>query len=146
MTKSAKTFMIVAAALLVTCFGGGYYLLNHYAGPMMEQTKIVVKEGKEFGINTENSACLSEAKTRYTDENEMTGGMKEMMFLSSCLRASKVTPGFCDGVPSARDIAKSQPWQKEQCGGTIGPRDVKCSLLMAALQEHCHPARGRDTA
>ena len=139
MKKSTATFLLVAFGLLATCFGGGYYLLRQYAGPMMEQTKLEMDEAKAFALTTDNSGCVAETKVRYEKEGDMTGGMKEMMFLSACLRFSKPTAGFCDGVPSSRDLAKSQPWQREKCGAKAAtPGNMRCPLAMAAVQNFCH--------
>ncbi len=138
MSKSTTIFIIVAFGLLATCFGGGYYLWRTYAGPMVAETKIAMDEATAFAPTTDNSGCVTESGLRYKSENEVIGGMKSMMFLSVCLKGSKPTPGFCDGVPAPRDMAKTQPWQKEQCG-KVDATNMRCPMVLGAIQQHCHP-------
>lgn len=73
-------------------------------------------EGREFGKQTDQKGCMEEALSRskamgFADINEITlnGG-----FVEECLKASRPTPGFCDGVPSKWSPNDTE-WSRKQC-------------------------------
>jgi hypothetical protein len=136
MKKSQSIFIIVAGALLVTCFGGGYYLFTQFGGRMKDEAKIVRADVEAFAPTTDNAGCVAEVPNRYAEGSEVTSMLKQTMFLSGCLRLSKPTPGFCDDVPAARDVLDSQKWQKEQCAQEKRT-NLRCPLVASAIQQHC---------
>lgn len=119
MSKNVKIILIVIGIfvfLAAACAGGiglmGYYFVDS-AG--IDQSR---NEGAEFGKTTDNLGCqnkvLSMAQTmRLTDINDI---LKTQFFFDGCLRASRPTPNFCDGVPSDwEDIFNDDKGKEAEC-------------------------------
>jgi hypothetical protein len=138
MTRSMKTFLIIAGALLGTTVIGGYFVIRKYVAPMVRESQSAATDGKAFALTSDNAGCVTETNSRFKGGNEVSQSMKGMMFLTACLKNSAPTPGFCDGVPSARDMTKSPPWQREQCAKLAPARaDMRCPMFLGAVQAYC---------
>jgi hypothetical protein len=55
-------------------------------------------------------------------------------FTDACLRASRPTAGFCDGVPAPNEFRRLITWQRGQCSGSNNPR---CQAVMQAKMQAC---------
>jgi len=97
MQKSTKILIGVAGALLLITLAGLFYLAKTFVGPVVAQTREAMDAAHAFAASSDNNGCVTEARTRYKAENEVTAALKESMFLTVCLKESKPSPGFCDG-------------------------------------------------
>jgi len=101
------------------------------------RAKEVVAEGKEFGRNHDNQACVDEAISRYKEYPGFNSANSNDFFLPSCLDASKPTAGFCDSVPRATEFMKSGEWQLDQCRRVGLSQDSYCRQLFQPVQQFC---------
>ena len=83
---------------------------------------------------------LAEAIARYKANPGLGGSLATGMFEQGCLRVSRATPGFCDGVPGSMDILRGGRWQLEQ-SRRAGIRDQFSGQIFAQLQAHCEARR-----
>jgi hypothetical protein len=137
MSKALTVGLVVVAALLVTCFGGAYYLYNTYGKEAIAQSKMALEEGSAFAVNSDQNGCVSETRVRSASDTTLMGMMtKQMMFLQACLSKSAPTAGFCDSVPIAQEVSKAVEWKKSVCGD-MQVTDPRCEVLGGVVASHC---------
>lgn len=149
MPRWLKILLIVAIVVVVLVagvIGTGVVWWMKNKDALMARAKEVVAEGKEYGKNSENQACVDEAISRYKKEPGFASAMSNNFFLRACLEASKPTPGFCDSVPRATEFMKSAEWQGDQCRRVDLSKDSYCRQLFQPVQQFCeHGARSTTT-
>jgi hypothetical protein len=137
MSKSLTVGLVVIASLLVTCFGGAFFLYNKYGKPALEEGKIAYEQGLAFAASTDQAGCVSETRMRASSDTSLVTMMtKQMMFLQSCLSKSAPTAGFCDSVPEAKEMSKAVEWKKSVCGD-IQATDPRCEILGGLVAGYC---------
>ena len=62
------------------------------------------------------------------------------MFAKACWKASRPTPGFCDGVPKPLDILRASRWQVEQ-SRKAGVDEQYGGQIFAAQRTYCDAPR-----
>lgn len=141
MSKNVKIILIVVGIfvfLAAACVGGvgltSYFFVDR-AG--IEQSR---NEGAEFGKTTDNLGCQTKAlsmaeKIRLVDMNEI---LKTQFFFDGCLKASRPTPNFCDGVPSdSVDIFNDDKGKEAECR-KLGVKDsAVCRQVMKEKLVFC---------
>jgi hypothetical protein len=153
MSNTLKVVLIVTAAVVVTCVGGGVYLYQRYGKELVAQGQAAMKEGEAFAQRTDQDGCVAEARIRVGQDTSVRAARSEgkaargvaamslmisqTFFLQSCLSRSTPTAGFCDDVPSTRDRERSQLWMKEQCGDSAAT-GVGCGIVAGSVQGFCH--------
>jgi hypothetical protein len=140
MGKALSITLVVVAALMVTCFGGGYYLWKRYGSEMVAAGKAAFDDGKAYAVNVDNNACVTGAAERYPSDSGMAFAMKQSVFLQGCLPSSRKVEGFCDGVPASADAEASKAWMKGRCPNQV-TGDNSCTLTSMPIQMFCHPSR-----
>ena len=148
MPRWLKILLIVAGivVLLVVCVVGAgvvWWMKNKDA--LMARAREVVAEGKQFGGQHDDQACVDEAVSRYKKEPGFSSAMSNNFFLRACLEASKPTEGFCDSVPQATEFMKSAEWQIEQCRRADLARDSYCRQLFQPVQQFCERGARKST-
>lgn len=103
------------------------------------QTKIndITTEARDFGQGTDNQGCVDETISRYKAEPGFTSAMSNAIFVRICLDNSRVTPGFCDSVPTQTEFRRTAQWRKEQCQRAGLERDSYCESLFTPIQQFC---------
>jgi|SRR5262245_13867273 len=107
------------------------------------RAKEVVAEGKEFGRNHDNQACVDEAISRYKKYPGLNSANSNDFFLPSCLDASKPTAGFCDTVP--KEFIGSLEWQLDQCRRVGLSGEIYCRQLFQPVQQFCESGARKAT-
>jgi hypothetical protein len=82
------------------------------------ERRIAVKEveGREFGTTTDQQGCIREGLNRGRDTTlfDLSSTLENKYFVHECLKSSRPTSGFCDGVPSILKNAATE-WDEKQC-------------------------------
>lgn len=140
-----KALLIVAAVILVLILGvigTGVYFWQRNKGVWMASAE----EGKSFGKAADNKGCVDETVSRYKKDPGVSTLMNVSIFETACLRTSRPTPGFCDGVPKETEFTRSAQWRISQCRDIGLEKDSYCQQLFAPVQKYCAhgPASSKD--
>ncbi len=123
-------FSLLGALALI---GVAATLLVGWAVLEMGRVDAAEDEGRAFGPQRTDAACLAEARRRSGEE---AVGWRPFtvapMFLDGCLEKAPATDGFCRDVPPPYDKA-TDAFVARSCG-----EEPACSSLMLEVQEHCH--------
>lgn len=128
---------IVVVVLILGVVGTGVVWWVKNKDALMARAKEVVAEGKDFGQNHDNQACVDETISRYKKERGFGSAISNTFFMRSCLDASKPTPGFCDNIPKTTEFVKSAEWQVDQCRRVDLGQDSYCRQLFQPVQQFC---------
>ena len=139
-----RTFVKVLIVLAI-CFvlfviaivGAGYYWWTQNKQELVDAGKRAYAEGQEFGAKSDNQGCLSETITRYKANPGLKSSIFNNLFLRTCLKSSRQSPGFCDGVPKKTEFVASARWQVEQCSRVGLSDDSYCGQLFSQVQDYC---------
>jgi hypothetical protein len=73
-------------------------------------------EGREFAKTTDQNGCITEGvrRARQIGFLEIGKAVANQYFVQQCLRNSRPTPRFCDGVPGFWNL-KGDEWKDAQC-------------------------------
>lgn len=82
-------------------------------------------EGRKFGKKTDQNGCMEKGFTFPGDS------LRKSFFMFGCLRTSRPTPDFCQGVPGYDD-----KWAGEQCE-KAGDNKDSCVWVFKAKQSFC---------
>jgi hypothetical protein len=129
---------IVVGFLVLLIVGGGacFYIVSRFGKEFAEDAKRRQEEGQSFGQNADNAACLKEALDRNRKDGSFTSLISVNVFLATCLKESKPTPGFCDGVPSLQDKEATAGWASRKCAETQ-QSGKGCEALYTVVQSYC---------
>jgi hypothetical protein len=135
--KVVLVLLLVGVLGIVALVGVLYYAGKKYGPGIMANVEKGEKDGRGFGEQTDNQGCVDEGVKRYRDAVGFSELMRDSLFVRSCLEASRETPNFCDGVPSAFEFTKTIQWRKAQCEKYDSPGGAQCGNLFQQVQEYC---------
>ena len=95
MTPVAKGFLIGCSVLLVLGIVGvaGFVWFAKTKGEaIVKNAEQRQKDGKAFGKNVPESACATEAMTRYKKSPGILAGIEQHLWLAACLDTSAFEP------------------------------------------------------
>src|SRR5580765_1146010 len=141
--KALLIVLIIGLLLIVGVVGAGVFWWMRNKDALMARAKEVVTEAKDFGRNTDNQGCVDESISRYKKEPGFASAISNSIFMSTCLDASKPTPGFCNDVPTKTECMRSAEWKREQCSRVDLSKDSYCQQLFKPVQDYCEKATGR---
>src|SRR5262245_30809916 len=104
MTKGVKIFLGVGCGLLLigaVAVVVGIFALNYFEKKLGEGMQKYETEGREFGRKTDQQGCMTEGMRRSASIGvlDLSGAVVLSTWTDACLKASRETPNFCDGVP-----------------------------------------------
>lgn len=141
MSKGWKIGLSIAAGfMLVLMLGAGACI--YYFSQLGEQVKEDQQAAERFGETADEEACLKETLERSKGKSAIAGIASNAVFLSTCLRKSKPTPGFCDAVPSSEDKEATKAWMESKCK-ELGQSNMTCGAIFGTIIGHCQN-RGSD--
>jgi len=127
--------LVVAAILIIVAIGA----IATYDPEFSPKYAAKQAEGREYGKGTDQQGCMKEGLARaqgigFLDVNAQT---LNNGFVEECLKASRPTPGFCQGVPSYWSM-KDDEWKAAQCR-KVGMDESKtgCSSVFQTQIEFC---------
>jgi len=135
--KALLIVAIVVVVLIVGVVGAGVFWWMRNKDALMARAKEVVTEAKDFGRKTDNQGCVDEGISRYKKEPGFSSAISNSIFMSTCLDASKPTPGFCNDVPTKNEFMKSAEWRRDQCRRIDLSKDNYCQQLFQPVQVYC---------
>jgi hypothetical protein len=73
-------------------------------------------EGRELGKTMDQAGCMKEglARSKTMTRFEIARNVDNQAFAEGCLKSSRSTPGFCNGVPPFWQL-KDTGWPDRQC-------------------------------
>lgn len=141
MTKGWKIGLtIIAAIMLLMMLGAGACF--YYFSQIGEQVKEDQIAAEKLGETADEQACLHEALARAEGKNAIAGAASATVFLTTCLRKSRPSIGFCDGVPSGDDREATRRWAEAKCK-ELGKDGIACGVIIGGVIGHCQN-RGSD--
>jgi len=141
MTKGWKIGLSIAAGfMLVLMLGAGACI--YYFSQLGQQVKEDQRAAEQLGETADETACLNAAFARAEGKNAIAGTASATVFLTTCLRKSRPSPGFCADVPSNEDREAARTWAESKCRD-LGQNKITCSAVMGGVIAHCQN-RGRD--
>jgi hypothetical protein len=135
--KALLIVAIIIIVLIVGVVGAGVFWWMRNKDALIARAKEVATEGKDFGSQSDNQACVDESIARYKREPGLRNGISTGIFMRTCLDASRPTPGFCDEVPKVTDFMRSARWRIEQCSQIGLAQDNYCQQLFQQVQSFC---------
>jgi hypothetical protein len=146
MTPAVKAVIIIfvcVSIVVLTVAGSGVYWWTHNRDKLLQGTKRTLDEGREFGKNTDNDGCVTEALSRHKQDRGFISSISQSLFVRACLESSQPSTGFCDGVPSKNQIISGAQWQVRKCK-EAGLSDQYCQQIFAQVQEYCDSKREKN--
>lgn len=141
MSKGWKIGLSIAAGfMLVLMLGAGACI--YFVSQLSSEVKEDQKAAEQLGETADEAACLNAAFARAEGKNAIAGTASATVFLSTCLRKSKPSRGFCTDVPSSEDREATRTWTDSKCK-ELGQNTITCSAVMGMVIAHCQN-RGRD--
>lgn len=141
MTTSTKVILGIVGGFVLACIAFAvsvYTGLTYVNYTMVEGSKRVERvyaAGAEFGRTTDNLGCLEKM---YDLDPEIANNFDfRGMFVRECLRESRPTPNFCDGVPV---LFSNLDWEKQTCQ-TLGRPNEFCRSAYQGKIWHCDDLR-----
>ena len=130
---------IIAGLLLALTLAGGACI--YYFSQLTTQVKEDQKAAEQFGETADEAACLKETLARSKDKSAITAVASNTIFLGTCLKKSRPTPGFCSDVPSSEDKEAVKSWVKNKCQD-LGQSDFSCGSIYGIIAGHCQSSSG----
>lgn len=130
---------LLLAVLLVV----GFIIVTHvpFDKDFDRKAEEWTNKGQEFGKSTDQAGCLKEGLSRSKSASFLNifESSNNTYFVSGCLKTSRPTPNFCDGVPSISNPAHFE-WEKEECRKNgLDPVKTGCLLVLDEKVNICHP-------
>lgn len=137
----AKTIAIgcIAAALLVgvivACGVGGIFGLG-----LMDVAEKAEQQGVEFGRQTDQRGCQTEALTRL--RTAIRGGdlikrREVQLFAYGCFQTCRAATDFCLNAPKEDKFFTAQEWSQEQCQREGFGSDDACVTVFMEVSDAC---------
>jgi hypothetical protein len=163
MSSLSKVFLTLAAIAVVGVLlvgGGAWFWWNHNGADMLEAGKVAIQEGQRSGTELTESSCVSTSMDRHKAgaNSSFSSALRNNLWLTGCLNASKPQEQFCAGVPRQDEILTMAMWSAQKCAQS-GIEDSTCPNLLQSIAKYCAspqraeklkenipPARQRGTA
>jgi hypothetical protein len=134
-----KVILIVIGVILLlvlTVAVAGVLFWKYKGETVMADAKAAIDAGRRFGAGKDSAACL-DGTVKRTKGAGFSGAIEARLFLDNCLKAARVTAGFCDNVPAPTDFLKAVSWQARinQKYGLNPPFET--TVLPQSIQAFC---------
>jgi hypothetical protein len=146
MSTAGKAVIIISLCMLVLgvgVVGAGIYWWAKHGRRVVEAGAKTLEEAEAAGKQTDDQGCLDQALERYRKDQGFGGAISSGIFLQTCLKESRPTPGFCDDVPRPNELIKTTSWQIKKCK-EAGLEDQYCRQIFAQVQQYCGQGRAKS--
>lgn len=130
--KIGLTIIVAFMLLMMLGVGACFY----YFSQLGDQVKEDQQAGERLGETADERACLQQALSRAEGKNAITGTASATVFLTTCLRKSRPSPGFCTGVPLSDNKEETRKWMDSKCN-ELGQNKITCGGVLTAVIAHC---------
>ena len=98
------------------------------------------EDGRTFGRTSDNAGCIKSALDRFGSDSTTLGTLQAVAYSQTCLKESKPSTGFCDGVPQPNERSAASEWARTKCDGMAMVNPRTCRVVMGPVPRYCHPA------
>jgi hypothetical protein len=144
MTKNTKIFLGVGCGVLLVIglviVIGAFIAMRTWGPQFLEATTRADTAGREFGKTTDHQGCMKEGmqRSKSTTLLDIGAGMELSVFVDACLKVSRETANFCDGVPSMFSL-EANDWGAAECKKAgIDPEKTGCVHIMKRKHQFCN--------
>jgi len=126
--------------------GGCAYWFSRHGGELMSSATKAEREGLVAAKSTDEEGCTKATEARMERDGTIRGAMGSGLYMDGCLRGARITPGFCDGVPSADEFAASTAWTRARCQAqALNPAaGTRCQVIAQGIQRFCQRQEKTD--
>jgi hypothetical protein len=121
--------VVMTIGLVVGGWFGLIFLLDRGYKKHAQKVEQAEVDGREFGKTTDQNGCMEKGFLRDAAGESFYMGVA---FVEECLKSSKPTPDFCDGVPYGADLK----WEVEECK-KVGHNRESCFHAFVAKGSFC---------
>ncbi len=135
-----KVVLIVVAVIALLIAAGGflaYRWVMVHAEELRVEGRQIKAEAAELGRGKEPAACVDEAFARLQRCGSLMCEVKTRVFLTNCVAAADVPPGFCAAIPPHHEIMATARWAVAECARRGHAGDQRCTRMITALQDYC---------
>ena len=141
MSSTTKTLLIIIAAVLGVALliaGGAWYWWRQNASEFLDAGAAAIAEGQNSGRGADEAGCMAAALERHKADGSkrMGAAVRNNLWLTACLDASKAKEKFCDGVPAHDSLLAVGAWAGASCVQQ-GFADPYCGNLFAVVTKYC---------
>jgi hypothetical protein len=146
MSSNTKVLLILIAAVLGLAglvAGGAWYWWRQNSADLLESGSAAMTEGNHLGRTTDEAGCVTALVERHKADGSKSLGasVRNNLWVTACLEASKISGKFCDGVPHGDSIIALGTWSAAACV-QHGFADPYCGNVFSAVPKYCSsPAR-----
>jgi hypothetical protein len=105
-------------AVFVICGIFGIVLLVRLVDTPESKQEYAAKEaeGRELGKTMDQAGCMKEglARSKTMTRFEISRNVDNQSFVEGCLKSSRPTTGFCNGIPPFWKLRDTE-WEDQQC-------------------------------
>ncbi|AVP99648.1 hypothetical protein C7S18_21810 [Ahniella affigens] len=107
-------------------------------GVFFKRTESAIQDGRSFGQERLDQACLDETKARLKKTTGFADGMPLLGFFRGCTMVAKPTGPFCEGVPMPLELFDSAAYQQQQCDALELGKHPACKPVFNEVQQLCY--------
>lgn len=136
--RIAQTVAIIVAVAAMVC-GAAYLWWNQNSAELIANGKAHMDKGMTAGRTLDESGCVATAAGALGGEasSSIALGIANSLELSGCLETSRVTPGFCDGIPSRTEMIATGQWIASVCNQIGQAGNTSCNTMIQIIPEYC---------
>lgn len=141
MSSNAKVLLIliiIVLGLAAMVTGGAWYWWRQNSADLLESGSVAMDGGHKHGSATDEAGCIAAMVERHKADGskQLGASVRNSLWLTACLEASKVNEKFCDGVPHGDSIIATGTWAATSCV-QHGFSDPYCGNLFSAVPKYC---------
>jgi uncharacterized membrane protein YhaH (DUF805 family) len=136
--RAAKTAAI-GVAVVAFMVGAAWIWWDQNSAELLANGKAHLDKGMAAGRGLDESGCVALAATALGGEpgTSMAAGIANSVELSGCLETSRVTPGFCDAIPSRTEIFAAGQWIAGVCTQIGYGGNTSCNTMIQQIPQYC---------
>jgi hypothetical protein len=141
MSSNAKVLLLLIAVVLglaTLVAGGAWYWWKQNSADLLESGSTAMNEGNKHGSAADEAGCIAAVVERHKADGarQLGASVRNSLWLTACLEASKVKDKFCNDVPHGDSIVAVGTWSATSCV-QHGFSDPYCGNLFAAAAKYC---------
>ena len=145
MVRLIAILAVIAVAGILLIGGGAWYWWTYHGAEFLDSGKTAMLEGEAAGRVLDEGGCMTRAIERHKADwnRSMVSAVRNNLWLSGCLNASRLQEKFCDEIPSYDNVVAAALWGATTCAN-LGLADSYCGNLVSNAVKYCSsPARSK---
>lgn len=126
--------LVMLALVAVVLSGAGWFWWQTHREVLIQAHQQGARSGGQF----DERDCLETAvdHIRASQRSGFETSVVEGTWLGGCLKASRVAPSFCEGVPPSSSVLTAAGWITSQCAH-LGLAGQACPGVLQQVVSHC---------